>query len=192
MLPARTRLDRSDGVQPSRASPAVLYHRAVRCVGHAQQPPRAPFTPTTKNDVAASLCCAHACHDVTTLPCSCSLRLLLLAVTQTQPLTHDHINHHRQPSTPTRTPFHLPSRSRPTSARFQRSFLDGGSLATMSGLGLSAPGTSVYSSDSMYVGDGTWSSQRNTFLLPNLQGLNVDTMRYNGMCMARSPGPIRN
>ncbi|KAF2034369.1 hypothetical protein EK21DRAFT_56821 [Setomelanomma holmii] len=51
----------------------------------------------------------------------------------------------------------------------------------MSDQGLSAPGTSVYSSDSMYVGDGTWDSQRNTFLLPNLQGLNFDTMRYNGM-----------
>ena len=33
----------------------------------------------------------------------------------------------------------------------------------------------------MHVGDGTWDSQRNTFLLPNLQGLNFDTMRYNGM-----------
>lgn len=51
----------------------------------------------------------------------------------------------------------------------------------MSGQELSAPGTSVYSSDSMYVGDGTWDSQRNTFLLPNLQGLNFETMRYNGM-----------
>ncbi|KAL6712635.1 hypothetical protein ACN47E_000512 [Coniothyrium glycines] len=51
----------------------------------------------------------------------------------------------------------------------------------MSNQELSAPGTSVYSSDSMYVGDGTWDSQRNTFLLPNLQGLNFDTMRYNGM-----------
>ncbi|KAL5118411.1 hypothetical protein ACEQ8H_003761 [Pleosporales sp. CAS-2024a] len=51
----------------------------------------------------------------------------------------------------------------------------------MSDEGLSAPGTSVYNSDSMYVGDGTWDSQRNTFLLPNLQGLNFETMRYNGM-----------
>ncbi|KAL1617295.1 hypothetical protein SLS54_007848 [Diplodia seriata] len=33
----------------------------------------------------------------------------------------------------------------------------------------------------MYVGDGTWDSERNTFLLPNLMGLNFDTMRYNGM-----------
>ena len=33
----------------------------------------------------------------------------------------------------------------------------------------------------MYVGDGTWDSQRNTFLLPNLQGPNFETMRYNGM-----------
>ncbi|KAF1841461.1 uncharacterized protein K460DRAFT_344255 [Cucurbitaria berberidis CBS 394.84] len=51
----------------------------------------------------------------------------------------------------------------------------------MSNQGLSEPGTSVYSSDSMYVGDGTWDSQRNTFLLPNLQGLNFETMRHNGM-----------
>jgi hypothetical protein len=32
----------------------------------------------------------------------------------------------------------------------------------------------------MYVGDGTWDSQRNTFLLPNLQGLNLATTQYNG------------
>lgn len=32
----------------------------------------------------------------------------------------------------------------------------------------------------MYVGDGTWDSQRNTFLLPNLQGLNFETTRLNG------------
>ena len=38
----------------------------------------------------------------------------------------------------------------------------------------------MYNADSMYVGDGTWDSQRNTFLLPNLQGLNFETMRYNG------------
>lgn len=50
----------------------------------------------------------------------------------------------------------------------------------MSTGGLSAPGSSVYSSDSLYVGDGTWDSQRNTFLLPNLMGINFDTMRYNG------------
>lgn len=50
----------------------------------------------------------------------------------------------------------------------------------MSSNGLSAPGSSVYSSDSMYVGDGTWDSQRNTFLLPNLQGLNLATTQYNG------------
>ncbi|KAH0537400.1 hypothetical protein FGG08_005799 [Glutinoglossum americanum] len=46
---------------------------------------------------------------------------------------------------------------------------------------LSPPGSSSYSSDSMVVGDGTWDSQRNTFLLPNLVGLNFETMRYNGM-----------
>jgi len=32
----------------------------------------------------------------------------------------------------------------------------------------------------MHVGDGTWDTQRDTFLLPNLVGLNFDTMRYNG------------
>ena len=33
----------------------------------------------------------------------------------------------------------------------------------------------------MFVGDGTWDKSRNSFLLPNLQGLNFETMRYNGM-----------
>ena len=47
--------------------------------------------------------------------------------------------------------------------------------------GLSAPGSGAYQSDTMYVGDGTWDSQRNTFLLPNLQGLNLATTQYNGM-----------
>ncbi|KAF9735436.1 hypothetical protein PMIN07_000152 [Paraphaeosphaeria minitans] len=47
--------------------------------------------------------------------------------------------------------------------------------------GLSAPGSGAYSSDTMYIGDGTWDSQRNTFLLPNLQGLNLATTQYNGM-----------
>ncbi|KAF2086198.1 hypothetical protein K490DRAFT_45177 [Saccharata proteae CBS 121410] len=51
----------------------------------------------------------------------------------------------------------------------------------MSTDGLSPPGSSTYSSNTMYVGDGTWDSDRNTFLLPNLVGLNFDTMRYNGM-----------
>ncbi|KAF2172099.1 hypothetical protein M409DRAFT_49848 [Zasmidium cellare ATCC 36951] len=46
---------------------------------------------------------------------------------------------------------------------------------------LSPPGSSTYDSSSMYVGDGTWDSDRNTFLLPNLQGLNFATMQYNGM-----------
>ena len=32
----------------------------------------------------------------------------------------------------------------------------------------------------MFVGDGTWDTERNTFLLPNLVGLNFNTMRYNG------------
>ena len=45
---------------------------------------------------------------------------------------------------------------------------------------LSPAGSSQYSSNTMYVGDGTWDASRNTFLLPNLVGLNFDTMRYNG------------
>ncbi|CAI6335763.1 unnamed protein product [Periconia digitata] len=51
----------------------------------------------------------------------------------------------------------------------------------MSNPGFSPPGGSAYSSDTLYVGDGTWDSQRNTFLLPNLQGLNLATTQYNGM-----------
>ncbi|KAH8768518.1 hypothetical protein BGZ57DRAFT_929799 [Hyaloscypha finlandica] len=46
---------------------------------------------------------------------------------------------------------------------------------------LSPPGSSTYSSNTMYVGDGTWDATRNDFLLPNLVGLNFETMRYNGM-----------
>ncbi|KAK3302379.1 uncharacterized protein B0T15DRAFT_303290 [Chaetomium strumarium] len=46
---------------------------------------------------------------------------------------------------------------------------------------LSPPGSSAYSSDTLTVGDGTWDFTKNTFLLPNLVGLNFDTMRYNGM-----------
>ncbi|KAI5284587.1 hypothetical protein KEM54_001218 [Ascosphaera aggregata] len=46
---------------------------------------------------------------------------------------------------------------------------------------LSPPGAASYSSKNMHVGDGTWDSGRDTFLLPNLMGLNFDTMRYNGM-----------
>ncbi|KAL9132129.1 MAG: hypothetical protein Q9217_000063 [Psora testacea] len=42
-------------------------------------------------------------------------------------------------------------------------------------------GSSSYSSDTMTVGDGTWDASRNTFFLPNLVGLNFDTMQYNGM-----------
>lgn len=45
----------------------------------------------------------------------------------------------------------------------------------------SAPGAASYSSDTMTVGDGTWVFSKNTFLLPNLQGTNFDTMRYNGL-----------
>ncbi|KAI0123840.1 hypothetical protein BJ170DRAFT_98213 [Xylariales sp. AK1849] len=46
---------------------------------------------------------------------------------------------------------------------------------------LSAPGAVSYSSDTMVVGDGTWDFTKNTFLSPNLMGLNFDTMQYNGM-----------
>lgn len=46
--------------------------------------------------------------------------------------------------------------------------------------GLSPAGSATYDSATMEVGDGTWDSERNTFLLPNLQALNFDTMRYNG------------
>ena len=51
----------------------------------------------------------------------------------------------------------------------------------MSTNGLSPPGSSTYNSNTMTVGDGTWDSSRNTFLLPNLMGLNFATTRYNGM-----------
>ncbi|KAG7120770.1 hypothetical protein HYQ45_014731 [Verticillium longisporum] len=39
----------------------------------------------------------------------------------------------------------------------------------------------VNDSNTMTVGDGTWDFEKNNFLLPNLQGLNFETMRYNGM-----------
>jgi hypothetical protein len=45
---------------------------------------------------------------------------------------------------------------------------------------LSPPGSSSYSSDTLVVGDGTWDFTKNTFLLPNLMGLNFETMQYNG------------
>lgn len=45
---------------------------------------------------------------------------------------------------------------------------------------LSPAGSSTYSSDTLVVGDGTWDSTKNTFLLPNLQGLNLPTTQYNG------------
>ena len=46
---------------------------------------------------------------------------------------------------------------------------------------LTAPGSSSYTSPNMVVGDGTWDTTSNTFLLPNLEGLNFATMQYNGM-----------
>ncbi len=45
---------------------------------------------------------------------------------------------------------------------------------------LSPAGSSSYASNSLVVGDGTWDFTKNTFLLPNLVGLNFDTMQYNG------------
>ncbi|KAM0254332.1 hypothetical protein ACHAQJ_006918 [Trichoderma viride] len=45
----------------------------------------------------------------------------------------------------------------------------------------SSPGSVSYDSDTMVVGDGTWDFTKNTFLLPNLEGTDFDTMRYNGM-----------
>ncbi|KAL4995800.1 hypothetical protein BDV10DRAFT_125208 [Aspergillus recurvatus] len=47
--------------------------------------------------------------------------------------------------------------------------------------GLTAPGQASYSSNTLHVGDGTWDLDRDTFLLPNLMGVNFETMRYNGM-----------
>ncbi|KPI43193.1 uncharacterized protein AB675_7090 [Cyphellophora attinorum] len=46
---------------------------------------------------------------------------------------------------------------------------------------LAPPGSSTYNSGTMHVGDGTWDAGRDSFLLPNLVGLNFATMRYNGM-----------
>ncbi|KAI6246591.1 hypothetical protein HI914_05242 [Erysiphe necator] len=45
----------------------------------------------------------------------------------------------------------------------------------------SPAGSSSYFSNTMYVGDGTWIASKNTFLFPNLVGMNFETMRYNGM-----------
>lgn len=50
----------------------------------------------------------------------------------------------------------------------------------MADSGLTDPGSSTYASNTLHVGDGTWDTQRDTFLLPNLMGLNFETMRYNG------------
>ncbi|POS86466.1 hypothetical protein EPUL_001323 [Erysiphe pulchra] len=45
----------------------------------------------------------------------------------------------------------------------------------------SPAGSSSYLSNTMYVGDGTWIASKNTFLFPNLVGMNFETLRYNGM-----------
>lgn len=50
--------------------------------------------------------------------------------------------------------------------------------------GLAPAGSTSYTSNTLNVGDGTWDSSRKTFLLPNLMGLNYETMRYNGKLLA--------
>lgn len=45
---------------------------------------------------------------------------------------------------------------------------------------MAAPGSSTYASDTLHVGDGTWDTSRDTFLLPNLVGFNLATTQYNG------------
>jgi hypothetical protein len=54
---------------------------------------------------------------------------------------------------------------------------------------LSAPGAATYDSNTLTVGDGTWDFTTNTFLLPNLVGVNFEMMRYNGTlaCDPRFP-----
>ncbi|KAL4938104.1 hypothetical protein BDV06DRAFT_61907 [Aspergillus oleicola] len=47
--------------------------------------------------------------------------------------------------------------------------------------GLTSPGDASYASNTLHVGDGTWDLDRDTFLLPNLMGVNFETMQYNGM-----------
>ena len=57
---------------------------------------------------------------------------------------------------------------------------------------LSPPGSSTYSSNILYVGDGTWNAAKNDFLLPNLVGLNFETMRYNGGFFPSTPRQNRS
>ena len=56
---------------------------------------------------------------------------------------------------------------------------------------MSSPGTATYDSDGLSVGDGTWDFSKNTFLLPNLMGLNFESMRYNGESPVESTTPTR-
>ncbi|KAK5728875.1 hypothetical protein LTR15_002016 [Elasticomyces elasticus] len=51
----------------------------------------------------------------------------------------------------------------------------------MSSDNLSPAGSSTYASNTLHVGDGTWDNGRDSFLLPNLVGVNFATMQYNGM-----------
>lgn len=50
----------------------------------------------------------------------------------------------------------------------------------------SSPGAASYDSETLAVGDGTWDFRKNTFLLPNLESPNFDTIRYNGKTTAMS------
>jgi hypothetical protein len=54
------------------------------------------------------------------------------------------------------------------------------SAAMSSNPQISSPGSSTYDSNTLHVGDGTWDASRDDFLLPNLIGLNFETMQYNG------------
>lgn len=56
---------------------------------------------------------------------------------------------------------------------------------------LAPPGSSTYESSTLNVGDGTWDSSRNTFLLPNLVGFNFATTRYNGTYIVHRIWPRR-
>ena len=54
------------------------------------------------------------------------------------------------------------------------------SALAMATSSLAPAGSSTYNSNTMHVGDGTWDSSRDDFLLPNLVGFNFATMQYNG------------
>lgn len=56
-------------------------------------------------------------------------------------------------------------------------------------LQMAPPGSSSYTSNTMSVGDGTWDTSRDIFLLPNLVGLNLATTQYNGTLHAPLSSP---